>query len=224
MTFHISRLSPVALATLACCSTLAQAQTQTIEITADKERYVSSSSTTGTRISVPLKETPLSISVVNESLIKDKGIQNPNEIADLVPGVQSNAAAWGGGSADFIIRGFASNGINYRDGFRVRNIDVPVDMANVSSVEFVKGPGSVLYGSAEPGGSMNIISKKPLNYDYAYADVTAGSWGQFRTTADVNKVVGDVSARLNVESPRVLRRLHTLRRWSHEQEIKPFFT
>jgi site-specific recombinase XerD len=26
------------------------------------------------------------------------------------------------------------------------------------------------------------------------------------------------------ESPRVLRRLHTLRRWSHEQEIKPFFT
>ena len=26
------------------------------------------------------------------------------------------------------------------------------------------------------------------------------------------------------ESPRILRRLHTLRRWSHEQEIKPFFT
>jgi hypothetical protein len=32
------------------------------------------------------------------------------------------------------------------------------------------------------------------------------------------KILGDN------ESPRVLRRLHTLRRWSHEQEIKPFFT
>jgi len=27
-----------------------------------------------------------------------------------------------------------------------------------------------------------------------------------------------------VESPRILRRLQTLRRWSHEQEIKSFFT
>ena len=34
----------------------------------------------------------------------------------------------------------------------------------------------------------------------------------------INQVSEDVS-----ESPRVSRRLHTLRRWSHEQEIKPFF-
>jgi hypothetical protein len=41
---------------------------------------------------------------------------------------------------------------------------------------------------------------------------------------DLIKMMAQRLAAVDLESPRILRRLHTLRRWSHEQEIKPFFT
>jgi iron complex outermembrane receptor protein len=153
-----------------------------------------------TRTSARLIETPASVEVVDQELIRDKAILNPGELANVVSGVQSNSSPFGTGSStnDFIIRGFSTNGINYRDGFRVNGINAPSDMANVERVEFVKGPGSVLYGAAQPGGSVNTITKKALDYNYAYADVQAGSWDFLRSTFDVNQVFGDFSARLNV--------------------------
>ena len=156
--------------------------------------------TSATRVSAPLIETPVSVEVVDQELIRDKAILSPGELANVVSGVQSNATPYGAGSStnDFIIRGFSTNGISYRDGYRVNGIDTPSDMANVERIEFVKGPGSVLYGAAQPGGSVNTITKKALNYNYAYADVQAGSWSFLRSTVDLNRVIGDVSARLNV--------------------------
>jgi iron complex outermembrane receptor protein len=72
MTFHISHLSPVALATLACCSTLAQAQTQTIEITAGKDRYTPALTQAATRSSVPAEQVPQSVVSIPRSIIEDQ--------------------------------------------------------------------------------------------------------------------------------------------------------
>jgi len=151
-----------------------------------------------TRTGARLIETPASVEVVDQQLIKDKAILNPAELANVVSGVQSNAGKYGTSSQDFIVRGFSTNGISYRDGYRINSIDSANDMANVERVEFVKGPASVLGGASQPGGAVNVITKKALNYNYAYADVQAGSWDFLRSTVDVNQVFGDVSARLNV--------------------------
>jgi iron complex outermembrane receptor protein len=151
-----------------------------------------------TRTGARLIETPASVEVVDQQLIKDKAILNPAELADVVSGVQSNAGKYGTSSQDFIVRGFSTNGISYRDGYRINSIDSANDMANVERVEFVKGPASVLGGASQPGGAVNVITKKALNYNYAYADIQAGSWDFLRSTVDVNQVFGDVSARLNV--------------------------
>jgi len=151
-----------------------------------------------TRTGARLIETPASVEVVDQQLIKDKAILNPAELADVVSGVQSNAGKYGTSSQDFIVRGFSTNGISYRDGYRINSIDSANDMANVERVEFVKGPASVLGGASQPGGAVNVITKKALNYNYSYADIQAGSWDFLRSTVDVNQVFGDVSARLNV--------------------------
>lgn len=166
---------------------------------ADKGYDVDNASS-ATRVSAPLIETPVSVEVVDQELIRDKAILNPAELANVVSGVQADASPYGAtfSTTDFIIRGFSTNGVNYRDGYRVNSIDTPTDMANVERVEFVKGPGSVLYGAAQPGGSVNTITKKALDYNYAYANVQAGSWSFLRSTVDVNQVIGDVSARLNI--------------------------
>ena len=151
-----------------------------------------------TRVSTPLLETPVTVNVVDQQLIQDKAILNPSELANAVTGVQASPGLMGNAGGEFLIRGFATNGINYRDGFRVQEKDAIRDMANVERVEFVKGPASVLYGSAQPGGAVNTITKQAVNYNFGYADIQAGSYDFLRSTIDLNQVFGDVAVRLNL--------------------------
>ena len=166
---------------------------------ADKGYDVDKASS-ATRTSARLIETPVSVEVVDQELIRDKAILSPGELANVVSGVQANGSPYGVGTStnNFIVRGFSTNGINYRDGYRVNGIDTPTDMANVDRVEFVKGPGSVLYGAAQPGGSVNTITKKAVTDNFANVEVQAGSWSFLRSTLDMNQNFGDVSARVNI--------------------------
>ncbi len=169
-------------------------------VSTGSQSYAVENASSATRTSAPLIETPVSVDVVDQQVIQDKAILSPGELANSVAGVQANASPYGVGSStnNFIVRGFSTNGINYRDGYRVNGIDTPTDMANVDRVEFVKGPGSVLYGAAQPGGSVNTISKKAVNYNFANVDVQAGSWSFLRSTIDINHNFGDVAARINI--------------------------
>jgi iron complex outermembrane receptor protein len=154
--------------------------------------------TSATRISTPLIETPVSIDVVDQELIRDKAILNPNDLANVVSGVQPTIGYGNTARSNFTIRGFSSEGVSYRDGYRVYEMYIPYDMANVERVEFIKGPSSVLGGASQPGGAVNTITKDPLSFDYGYAALQAGSNQFYRVTADANKVLGDVSVRLNL--------------------------
>jgi iron complex outermembrane receptor protein len=140
----------------------------------------------------------VSVEVVDQQLIQDKAILAPSELANVVSGVQASPGLMGNAGGEFLIRGFVTNGINYRDGFRVQEKDAIRDMANVERVEFVKGPASVLYGSAQPGGAVNTITKQAVDYNFGYADIQAGSYDFFRSTVDLNQVLGDVAVRLNL--------------------------
>jgi iron complex outermembrane receptor protein len=156
--------------------------------------------TSATRISTRLIETPVSIDVVDQELIQDKAILNPNDLANVVSGVQPTIGYGNTARSNFTIRGFSSNGVSYRDGYRVYEMYIPYDMANIERVEFIKGPSSVLGGASQPGGAVNTITKDPLNIDYGYAQLQAGSNEFLRATADANKVLGDVSVRLNLSA------------------------
>ncbi len=162
--------------------------------------YDVQNASSATRVSAPLIETPVSVDVVDQELIRDKAILSPGELANSVSGVQANGSIYGVGTStnNFIVRGFSTNGINYRDGYRVNGIDTPTDMANVERVEFVKGPGSVLYGAAQPGGSVNTVTKKAVTDNFANVGIQAGSWSFLRSTLDMNQNFGDVSARVNI--------------------------
>ena len=154
--------------------------------------------TSATRISTRLIETPVSIDVVDQELIQDKAILNPNDLANVVSGVQPTIGYGNTARSNFTIRGFSSDGVSYRDGYRVYEMYIPYDMANIERVEFIKGPSSVLGGASQPGGAVNTITKDPLSFDYGYAALQAGSNQFYRVTADANKVLGDVSVRLNL--------------------------
>jgi iron complex outermembrane receptor protein len=72
------------------------------------------------------------------------------------------------------------------------------DSASTNSVEVLKGPASALYGRGEPGGTVNITTKKP-RFDPAYAlDVSVGSFHTYRTAVDLTGPITDsIAYRLN---------------------------
>jgi iron complex outermembrane receptor protein len=160
--------------------------------------YTPTSSSTATKTNTPLIETPQTVQVVTKEIIIDKGIQKPNDLAEVVAGVQPIVGYGNAASQWFLIRGFSNSGLNFRNGYRLTELYTPRDLANVERVEFAKGPASVLYGSNQPGGAVNTVTKRPLDLDFVHTAVTGGSFDRFRGTIDANKKIGDLAMRLNV--------------------------
>ncbi|WP_051949080.1 TonB-dependent siderophore receptor [Methylosinus sp. PW1] len=152
--------------------------------------YARSSTSSATRTDTPLIDTPQSVQVVPREVIHDRQILNVLEAAQNVSGVQADNS--GIFYDNFLIRGFSSGyGRSYRNGLRVDGTGGGVDMAFTDRVEVVKGPASMLYGRIEPGGFVNIVTKRPQEDFAATLDTQFGSFGLSRTIADVTGPIDD---------------------------------
>lgn len=139
-----------------------------------------------TKNSIPLIETPLSVSVVTRALMDAQGAQSLSDVLRYVGGVQPQSAGRRGFD-DFIIRGFSQSAFAFRDGLRTDpGFIVEQETFGLERLEVVKGPGSVLYGQVSPGGLVNMVSKRPtLNRTTATTiGAEAGSVDQMRLTLD----------------------------------------
>ncbi len=144
----------------------------------------------GTKTDTPVMETPLNVETVTQQVLKD---QQVTTLAQALQNVSGVTVSYGGGGnsngypgSGITIRGFGTNGNIYRDGFRVDGSAnyVPQQMANVQSVEVLKGAAAILYGLSEPGGIVNVITKQPLDAPYYSVNTQVGSLADYRTTID----------------------------------------
>ena len=142
----------------------------------ESSRYVEPTATTGTRTDNPLRNIPQSIQVIPREVLEDQQVIRLNDALRNVSGAVS--AGQTGTAQRFIIRGFEDPQI-LRDGFRLTfgglgNPGFP-ELANLETIEVLKGPGSILFGSAEPGGVINLVSKQPLSEPFYNLSLRAGS-------------------------------------------------
>ncbi|MGQ0591200.1 MAG: TonB-dependent siderophore receptor [Gammaproteobacteria bacterium] len=72
----------------------------------------------------------------------------------------------------------------FRNGFRPASGQGIPGIANVERIEILKGPAAVLYGRIEPGGLINLVSKRPLFSPYYSIQQQFGSYDFYRTTVD----------------------------------------
>jgi iron complex outermembrane receptor protein len=117
--------------------------------------------TGATKASVPLIETPQSVSVVTRELMDAQGVDSLSDVLRYVAGVTPQTAGRRGFD-DFVIRGFSQSAYAFRDGLRADpGFLTEQESFGFERVEVVKGPGSVLYGQVAPGGLVNMLSKRP---------------------------------------------------------------
>ena len=141
--------------------------------------YNRSNASTATRTDTPIMDTPVSIQVVPQQVLKD---QQAITLADGLKNVSGVQISPSSAYENFTVRGFDASGSTYRDG--IREDTWAVETANVERLEVLKGPGAILYGRIEPGGMINRVLKKPLDTPYYALQQQFGSFDMYRTTLD----------------------------------------
>jgi iron complex outermembrane receptor protein len=155
----------------------------------EQEGYRVPNATTATRTDTPLRDIPQSIQVVPQEVIREQSGNNIRDALRNVSGVVEGDN-FGGNLDSFIIRGFFATTL--RNGFRGRSFGQFAtettlnEVSNLERIEVLKGPASVLYGNAEPGGIINLVSKQPLNEPYYAADFQIGSFGFVKPSIDLS--------------------------------------
>ena len=144
-------------------------------------------------VGLPLEflELPRIVDVIPEQLLLDQKVTELEEALRNVPGV-SLSDGFGGSNNDYLIRGFRLNTI-YRDGLRVES-NFRVNTSNLDSIRVIKGPASITYGQVEPGGLVDVITKKPLDSRRFSGEVRAGSWDNYLVQGDISTPLGDDAA------------------------------
>lgn len=140
-------------------------------------------------------EVPQAEQVIGPQQLRDINALDLNTALDLSASVarQNN---FGGLWNAFAVRGFVGdenlpsnylvNGFNAGRGFAG-----PRDLSGVEAVEVLKGPRAALFGRGEPGGTINLVTKRPRFESAGEVRLLAGSFDTYRADADLQTTLGD---------------------------------
>ena len=138
------------------------------------------------------------LNVVPRALVEDQQAKDIGDALKFVSGVTPGDGVTDSND-DVFIRGFQRHAI-YIDGFRLSDsTGVKQLPANVERIDIIKGPSTLLYGQAEPGGVVNVVRKRPQDETFISAEVGGGSSGRRFASLDMNGQLpgpGDVDVRL----------------------------
>lgn len=170
---------------------------QDVEITGRRERtYDNDVSFAGSKAATPIKELPQAVSYVTKEVMTDRQAYRVNDVVKNISGINQFSYY-----NDYTIRGFRSQQ-ELVNGLRVIGLFGPqILTANLERVEVIKGPASVISGNGSPGGTMNRVTKKPLELERKAVSFTTGSFNTLRSTLDFTGPLNETKTllyRLNV--------------------------
>ncbi|PTQ64963.1 iron complex outermembrane receptor protein [Sphingomonas sp. PP-CE-3G-477] len=149
-----------------------------------------------TRTQTRIEDIPQAIQVIPREVIDEQQITRLGDAVANVSNVQQGGTQ-GNRSELFMVRGFEVNSYAI-DGILLspaQNFTETVrDLANVAQVEVLKGPASVLYGRGEPGGTINIVTRRPSQDFGLEAAVQANDFGLRRGQLSVTGPLADTLA------------------------------
>ncbi|MGF6430428.1 iron complex outermembrane receptor protein [Bradyrhizobium elkanii] len=150
--------------------------------------YLASQSVTATKTDTPVLTTPQSISIVTQDQIQAQGAQNITEALRYTPGVTIESFGANAFFDEFKLRGFTAP--RYLDGLRLptdtTTFAVPrIETYGLERIEVLKGPSSGLYGQSDPGGLLNLVSKRPTETPHYEIEGSFGSFDRFQGAFDI---------------------------------------
>jgi len=161
--------------------------------TAPVKGYVARSSATASKTGRALIETQQSVSIVTKDLITAQNAQTLGQALGYTPGVVSQPFGADPRFDSPSIRGFDGRQAQFLNGLRMmRTAGAPaLEIYGLERVEVLRGPASVMYGQGNPGGLINMISKRPVFEAFGEVGIQAGSYDTYQTMFDIGGPVGE---------------------------------
>ncbi|HZF17778.1 MAG TPA: TonB-dependent siderophore receptor [Steroidobacteraceae bacterium] len=162
------------------------------QIIVSAPHYVPSTNSAATKLDIPLIETPQAITVVSRDQIDLLNMQNLGQAVRYTSGVIGENFGADERYDWLTLRGF--NPIEYIDGLQapygsVSNIGL--DLYGSESVEVLKGPSAVLYGSTPPGGIVNLTSRRPSDEFGGELGLQYGEYDNKQAQGDITGPLGE---------------------------------
>ncbi|WP_431286224.1 TonB-dependent siderophore receptor [Roseateles chitinivorans] len=188
-------LTACALAASLAVGDLAYAQDATLDkivVTGKRANRVSKGAT---GLPMDVKDTPQTISSIDQEDMANFGVTGSNEALALATGI--NVEQYETNRATFNARGFEIQ-LTQVDGLGMTNSWGTVvgreDTFLFERIELIRGANGLLTGVGNSSGTINYIRKRPKNEDSGEFSVTFGSYGKKRAALDYNKVLTDDGA------------------------------
>ena len=150
--------------------------------------YLAHQSVSSSKTDTPILETPQSISVVTRDQMAAQGAQSLPDALEYTPGVTIPSFGPNAFFDAFKVRGFDAP--RYLDGLRlpsdITTFAAPrIETYGLERLEVLKGPSSGLYGASDPGGLINMISKRPQATPHYSVEGTFGSFNRYQGAFDI---------------------------------------
>ena len=153
---------------------------------APSKGYMATNTISGTAMNTPLKDVPMAINVITAEFLADSLVGSFERALDYNSAItQTGRLPLNNRTDPFAIRGFRNRN-TLVDGVIAGDF-IPPQM--IDRIEVVKGPNT-LYGQSDPGGLINVISKRPQGRNRLSLRLSAGDHGLFGADFDSNVVAG----------------------------------
>ncbi|MFA6117870.1 MAG: TonB-dependent receptor [Sphingomonas sp.] len=166
------------------------------DIVVTGKNEVSTGSNKATR---PLIDTPQTITVISDQVLKKQNLLTLRDALQTIPGITFGAGEGGGGYGDSInLRGYSANNDVTIDGVRDSAQYSRTETFNLQQIEVYNGANSVFSGGGSVGGTINLVTKTPQGNDLTIVQAGIGTDNYYRAAVDTNMRVNDlVAVRLN---------------------------
>ncbi|MCE0971584.1 TonB-dependent siderophore receptor, partial [Pseudomonas putida] len=152
--------------------------------------YTTGLTSTATRLGLSPRETPQSISVVTRQQMDDQNMQSLEDVAKAATGI-STVKGFGTERPLYYSRGFQVDDLQFdglpssvTESFSMDVMSVN-NMAMYDRVEIVRGANGLMQGAGNPSAAINMVRKRPTREYQLKAEISAGSWDNYRTQLDV---------------------------------------
>lgn len=178
------------------------------------EGFVAGIARTGTKTDTPLAEVPQAVSVITRDQMDQQNVHSVGDSLRYTPGVYADSRIGGVLESVFMrgFGGFAAAAINpqFLDGLPLPKgagwAASVVDPSTLERIDVLRGPASVLYGQASPGGIVNMVSKRPTAQPFHELSIESGNRDRAQASLDISGPLTDDSTwsyRLNGMARRV---------------------
>lgn len=190
-------------------------QLSPFEVQTDKDvGYYASNSLSATKTNVPLQNLPMNIQVMTRTFLDDINANRIEDAMAYAAGVSQSTNEPG----RFALRGF-TNPNPMRNGLDTLSETNFVSTLTLERIEVVKGPAAILYGITEPGGLINMITKKPRFTASGSISTQAGSYSSRGVALDTTGPLGGPDAKIAYRLAAGYTDLGADRDWVNDQTL-----